>query len=257
MADLGTASEAVFEKCKEGSEPLFSNGWSESPEDANQDDVLSWFSKLSEKLATFAEGCRSIPTHRRRPLAQLNKPIQGSTAERKLDVGFVDDPKAGKDSRCRWSQILVTRLLKSNPASDQAAKAWLNIGTYAKEVLAAQDTRRFVLDFTICGSFIRIWEFDRLGGLASKRFDINENGSRFVFTILGFLWISKEELGLDPTIRTQNRERFIEINRNSSTERLIIDKVMQRARCVASRATTCWKAHREGLPQMPLVIKDS
>ena len=257
VADLGTASEAVFEKCKEGSKPLFSDGWSGWPEDANQDHVLSWFSELSEKLATFAEDYRSIPTHRRRPLAQPNKPIQGSTAERKLDVGFVDDPRAGKDSKCHWEHILVPGELKSNPAADKSSKAWLDLGTYAREVLAAQDTRRFVLGFTICGSFMRIWEFDRLGGLASERFDINTDGLRFVSTVLGFLWMNEEELGFDSTFTAANGQRFIEIERNGSKERLIIDEVMHRTRCVAGRATTCWKAHREGLPQMPLVIKDS
>ncbi|GKU10252.1 unnamed protein product, partial [Fusarium langsethiae] len=55
----------------------------------------------------------------------------------------------------------------------------------------------------------------------------------------------------------ENQERFIEINRNGSTERIIIDQVMQRARCIAGRATTCWKAHPERQPQMLLVIKDS
>lgn len=90
VADLQTASKAVFKKCIEDGESLFSNGWSGWPRDANQDDVLSWFAELSEKLATLAEDYKSIPTHRRRPLAQPNKPIQGSTAERKLDVGFVD-----------------------------------------------------------------------------------------------------------------------------------------------------------------------
>ncbi|KAH7021588.1 LOW QUALITY PROTEIN: uncharacterized protein B0I36DRAFT_394304 [Microdochium trichocladiopsis] len=246
VADLTTASEAVFKKRMGGGEPLFSNGWSGWPKDANQDDVLSWFAELSEKLATLAEDYKSIPTHRRRPLAQPNKPIQGSTAERKLDVGFVDNPKAGKDSRCHWSQILVPGELKSNPAADTAAKAWLDLGT---EVLAAQDIRRFVLGFTICGSFMRIWEFDRLGGLASERFDINEDGLRFVSTVLGFLWMNEEELGFDPTFTAANGQRFIEIERNGSKERLIIDEVMQRARCVA--------AHREGQPQIPLVIKDS
>jgi len=45
-----------------------------------------------------------------------------------------------------------------------ASKAWLDLGTYAREVLATQDTRRFVLGFTLCGLLMRIWEFDRLGG---------------------------------------------------------------------------------------------
>ncbi|KAJ0103725.1 hypothetical protein J7T55_001741 [Diaporthe amygdali] len=232
-------------------------GWSGWPKDANQDEVLSWFADLCEKLAAFAKDYRSDPADRRRPVAQPNKPIHGSTGERKLDVGFVDDPKAEKDSRCHWSQILVPGELKSNPLADKASKAWLDLGTYAREVLAAQDTRRFVLGFTLCGSLMRIWEFDRLGGIASEHFDVNEDGLQFVFTILGFLWMSEEELGFDPTIMTANDKRFIEIQRDGTTERLIIDKVMQRARCIAGRATTCWKAHREGQPQTPLVIKDS
>jgi hypothetical protein len=257
VAGLKAASEAVFKNCTDGSHPLFSEGWSGWPKDANQDDVLNWFADVCEKLAAFAEDYRPNRTDRRRPVAQPNKPIHGSTGERKLDVGFVDDPKARKDSRCHWSQILVPGELKSNPSADKASKAWLDLGTYAREVLAAQDTRRFVLGFTLCGSLMRIWEFDRLGGVASEPFDVNEDGLQFVFTILGFLWMSEQELGFDPTIMTASGKRFIEIERDGSTERLIIDQVMLRARCIAGRATTCWKAHREGHPQTPLVIKDS
>jgi len=104
VAGLEAASKAVFKKCMEGNNPLFgSEGWGGWPKNANQDDVLSWFADLCEKLAAFAEDYRSTPTDRRRPIAQPNKPIQGSTGERKLDVGFVDDPRVGKDSRCYWS----------------------------------------------------------------------------------------------------------------------------------------------------------
>ncbi|KAL5583899.1 hypothetical protein FOVSG1_015250 [Fusarium oxysporum f. sp. vasinfectum] len=259
VADLQTASQAFFEQCLEGSDPLFKDGWKGWPKDANQDDVLSWFADFSEKLTTFADGQKSISTHqhRRRPLAKPNEPIDGSVGRRKMDVGFVNDPQAGKDSRCHWSQILVPGELKSNPSADKASEAWLDLGRYAREVLAAQDTRRFVLGFTICGSLMRVWVFDRLGGIASEQFNINDDGLQFVFTILGFLWMNEEELGFDPTIMSANQKRFIEVNRNGSTERIIIDQVMQRARCIAGRATTCWKAHPEGQPEMLLVIKDS
>jgi hypothetical protein len=103
----------------------------------------------------------------------------------------VNDSKARKDSRCHWSQILVPGELKSNRSADIASEAWLDLGRYAREVLAAQDTRRFVLGFTICGSLMRVWEFDRLGGIASEQFDINEDGLQFVSTILGFLWMNE------------------------------------------------------------------
>lgn len=69
--------------------------------------------------------------------------------------------------------------------------------------------------------------------------------------------MSKEELGFDPTTRTANGQRFIEVERNGSTERVVIDEVRKRAPCVAGRATTCWKAHCEGDAQMLLVVKDS
>ncbi|KAK8872459.1 kinase-like domain [Apiospora arundinis] len=257
VADLDSASEATFKRCKEGESPLFDEGWQGWPDDANEKDVLQWFAYVSSKLAEFAEEYCPDRRSQRRPLAKPNQPIDGSVGKRKLDVGFVSDPSATQDSRCHWSQILVPGELKSNPVADKASEAWLDLGRYAREVLAAQDTRRFVLGFTICGSVMRIWMFDRLGGIASDQFDINEDGPRFVFTILGFLWMDEVELGFDPSIKTSNGQRFIEIERDDLTERIIIDGVMQRARCIAGRATTCWKAHSEGKPQKPLVIKDS
>jgi len=156
MAGLKAASEAVFKNCTDGSHPLFSKGWSGWPKDANQDDVLNWFADMYEKLAAFTEDYRPNRTDRRRPVAQPNKPIHGSTGERKLDVSFVDNPKARKDSRYHWLQILIPGKLKSNPSANKASKAWLDLRTYAREVLTAQDTHCFVLGFTLYRSLIRI-----------------------------------------------------------------------------------------------------
>ncbi|EKJ73080.1 hypothetical protein FPSE_06693 [Fusarium pseudograminearum CS3096] len=258
VADLETTSQAFFSHCLVGSEPFFKDGWRGWPKDAKQDDVLSWFADFNDKLMSFAADRKSNPINRyRRPLAKPNELIGGSVGIRKMDIGFMRDPQAGKDSRCHWSQILVPGELKSNPSADKALEAWLDLGRYAREVLAAQDTRRFVLGFTLCGSLMRVWLFDRLGGIASEQFNINEDGLRFVFTILGFLWMDDEELGFDPTIVQKDGEKFIEISQNGSSKRIIIDEVVQRAPCIAGRATTCWKAHPENEPNVLLVIKDS
>lgn len=173
---LDAASHIVFAKCTEASNPLFCRGWAGWPKDANQDTVLEWFSSISQKLAVLAEDTLPISTHARRPVAQPNQTILDSTAERKLDTGFVDDPYASKDTQLHWSHILVPGELKINPLADTKSKAWLDLDRYAREVLAAQDTRRFVLGFTLCGSFMRIWEFDRLGGIASDKFDSTRTG---------------------------------------------------------------------------------
>ncbi|KAF1976060.1 hypothetical protein BU23DRAFT_588261 [Bimuria novae-zelandiae CBS 107.79] len=257
---LESVAQAVFDKCKEGDNPLYrdESGWQGWPKGAKERDVLSWFAPLTGQLLDFAAVNQPASKLRRRPLAQPHQPVQGSTADRKLDVGFVDDPSAGVDSKCRWSQILIPGELKSNPLADKASKAWLDLGRYAREVFAAQDSRRFVLGFTLCGSLMRLWEFDRLGGIASEQFDINKDGLQFVSAVLGFLWLNEEQLGFDPTIITAGDKRYIEIQRDNHTERLVIDSVVKRVPCVTGRATTCWRAHREGDDsRTSLVIKDS
>ena len=70
-------------------------------------------------------------------MAKPDEPIAGSVGKRKMDVGFVDDPNAGKNSRCDWTQILVPGELKSNPCADIPSEARLDFGRYAREVLAA------------------------------------------------------------------------------------------------------------------------
>jgi hypothetical protein len=52
----------------------------------------------------------------------------------KLDIGFISDSSAGKDSNCHWSQILVPGELKSNPSAKTASRQWLDLGRYAREV---------------------------------------------------------------------------------------------------------------------------
>ncbi|KAI1209567.1 uncharacterized protein F4807DRAFT_97196 [Annulohypoxylon truncatum] len=251
IPELESASQNIFQKCSEGPDPFFCQGWTGWPRDAKEPAVLSWLQTIIEQLIRWAQDYR--PTPIRGLLAEPNKPLGGSTAKRKLEVGIVSRPEALAD----WSQILIPGELKSNPKEDRQNAAWFDIGKYVRDVFAAQDTRRFVLAFTLCGSLMRVWEFDRLGGIASTQFDINEDGLQFVSTILGFLWLEEKGLGFDPTFVPSDGERCIEIIRGGTPERIVIDEVMARVRCIAGRATTCWKAHPEGHPATTLVIKDS
>ncbi|KFZ02079.1 hypothetical protein V500_00447 [Pseudogymnoascus sp. VKM F-4518 (FW-2643)] len=257
VEELDSISQAVFAQCQEGGEPIFSDGggWRDWPNEAKEPEVLKWFAEKIDRFLGFATDLRNVP---RRLLAQPNQPLEGSTAERKLDVGFVDSVDAEDNSKCHWSQIMVIGELKSNPGSDTLSKTWRDLARYAREVFFAQDTRRFVLGFTLCGSVMRLWEFDRLGGIASSPFDINQDGLQFVSVVLGYLRMNKTQLGFDPTILEADGERYIEIMRHGRKERLVIDETMKRAGCVAGRATTCWKAHlADDDTRAPLVIKDS
>ncbi|KAI0197040.1 hypothetical protein EV127DRAFT_488422, partial [Xylaria flabelliformis] len=252
VAGLDAAHESVFKKCKEGRNPLFDGGWNEWPTVPDQSKVMSWFNGLVEQLSAFAEEYQ--PTMNQRSLVALpDRPLKGgSTAHRKLDVGFV----IGKDVS-EWSQVLVPGKLESYPDTDEEESTWHDIGRFAKEVLINQDTRRFVLSFTLCGSLMRVWVFDRLGAIASNVFDINEDGQQFVYIILGFLWINKEDLGFDPTVVEKDGQRLITITKNNKTEQFVIDHVILRTSCIVGRATTCWKTYRVDDPHTSFVIKDS
>ena len=257
MEGLEAVSAAVFKKCKEGDNPLYSekDGWRDWPKSANQDEVLEWLNKLIELFLTFAEEHGSAPKTRRKLIGYPVQPLQGSIANRKLDIGFVDNLTASESSQPYWLPILVPGELMSNLNTDTPSQAWFDLGKYTIEVFAAQDTRRFVLGFPLCGSIMRLWEYDRVGGIASSAFDINKDGRQFTLVMLGFLWMNEEQLGFDPTILMSDGKQYIEIVRNDETERLIFEEPMRRARCVAGRATTCWKAHREGDTSNPLSSK--
>ncbi|KIW36525.1 uncharacterized protein PV06_11236 [Exophiala oligosperma] len=77
------------------------------------------------------------PISTRGPLIRPNKALEGSRANRKPDIGFVDDLNAAEDAVYHWSQILVPEELKSNPAFDMATKTWFDLARYVREVLAA------------------------------------------------------------------------------------------------------------------------
>src|SRR5947207_318784 len=148
----------------------------------------------------FAEENELTPKVQRRSLGQPTQHLSGSATKRKLDIGFANCTKASESFRYDWLQILMPGELKSNPKTDEYTDTWLDLTRYARHVLTAQDTRRFVLGFALCGSIMRLWEFDRLGGIASLPFDINKEGLQFVSAVLGYLWMNEEQLEFDPTI---------------------------------------------------------
>ncbi|KAJ5702801.1 hypothetical protein N7488_010349 [Penicillium malachiteum] len=73
---LSAASNTVFKRCTKDTNPFFANRWKGWPKDTYN--------------PTSMQTCR--------PLAQPNKPIQGSTVEQKLTIRFVSNTTTGKDT---------------------------------------------------------------------------------------------------------------------------------------------------------------
>ncbi|PMD50233.1 uncharacterized protein K444DRAFT_546501, partial [Hyaloscypha bicolor E] len=82
-----------------------------------------------------------------------------------------------------WSNVLVIGEHKQNPDEDRSAKTLVQLAGYVREVFGSQPERRFVPGFTICGSMMRLWVFDRSGPYNSEKFDIHKEPERFVTTL--------------------------------------------------------------------------
>ncbi|KAL9597959.1 MAG: hypothetical protein Q9219_004790 [cf. Caloplaca sp. 3 TL-2023] len=84
----------------------------------------------------------------------------GFTASR--GIGGTDsytyEVRSTRKANC--SEILVAGELKNNPGQDRYAKAWVELATYAREVLRTQD-RRSMLGLALYGSRVRLRQLDR------------------------------------------------------------------------------------------------
>ncbi|KAL8897340.1 MAG: hypothetical protein Q9207_007262 [Kuettlingeria erythrocarpa] len=267
---LDKLAKDVFHRCQAGEEPLHkqSAGWTNWPQSAEEKLVLEWLQVFTKHLTRLANISGSHFAAQRQIYEGPGAYLKGSPVNRKMDIGVVARHGQSKNNEggfeeglstpiSNWDEMLVAGELKSNVVLDGQAPAWIDLATYAREVFRAQD-RRFVLGFTLCGSRMRLWQFDRSGSLGSSSFDINENGLRFVYVMLGYFLMTDKQLGRDPTIRQSDGKRYVEISRSGQPERLILTKLLKKQVLITGRATTCWKAYRDGdESKTSFIVKDS
>ena len=269
VPQLNERAETIFSLCQKGDTPLYTegSGWVQWPQSAKEESVLEWLQELMGRLAVWVHEHSTCATISRQIYEGPDTYLDGSSIKRKMDVGFTAgngqsriDGNTNNETDTRkanWSEILVVGELKSNPVHDGQGTAWIDLATYTREVFRTQD-RRFVLGFTLCGSRMRLWHFDRSGSSGSSSFDINQDGLIFTRVMLGYYLMTDKQLGLDPTIQGSEGERCIEITRDGQAERLILTALIKRQPAIVARGTICWRAYRDtDKMKKPLIIKDS
>ena len=270
VPQLDELTETVFGLCQEEDTPLYNkgSGWSKWPSKAKEGDVLEWLQEFINCLTVWVREHSTRATDSRQIYRGPGIYLDGTPIKRKMDVGFTagneqsrtDNTNTNENTSTRkpkWSEILVTGELKSNPDQDGQEKAWVDLATYAREVFRTQD-RRFVLGFTLCGSRMRLWHFDRSGASGSSSLDINQDGLTFTRVMLGYYLMTYEQLGLDPTVQGPEGKRSVEITRDGQVERLILTALIKKQAAIVTRGTTCWRAYRDtDKTKKPLIVKDS
>lgn len=270
LPQLHELAEKVFQRCQDGDAPIYTigRGWTKWPPSAREHLVLDWLQELTTRFTAWTTEYGEPVAARRQFYQGPGSYLDGSPVKRRMDVGITARPGQSKGDEdgvgetsdapiSNWAEILVTGELKRNPTEDGQTPVWLDLATYAREVFRTQD-RRFVLGFTLCGSIMRLWQFDRSGSSGSYSFDINKDGFKFTFVMLGYYLMNDEQLGLDSTIQQLDGKPYVNITRNGKLERLILTKLIKKQTVIVGRGTTCWIAYRDGdESKEPLIVKDS
>lgn len=217
--------------------------WSGWPEPSIQGQFFEWFMKLQD---TVLSGLG------RRYYTSANKVLRGSEADRKLDIFLTPADVALSNGEHDWSHVLVIGEHKQNPDEDRSTKTLVQLAGYAREVFGSQPERRFVPGFTICGSMMRLWVFDRSGPYNSEKFDIHKEPERFIRVIAGYALMTDAELGLNTFIKHDGNGKYI-VARDVRIS--LEDKPIASTKAIVCRGTTCYRGRRSDSTEWEYVVK--
>ncbi|KAG6266240.1 hypothetical protein E4U47_005952 [Claviceps purpurea] len=159
-----------------------------------------------------------------------------------------------------WRDVLAIGRLRESEQTE-AKEILLQLGSAVREVFARQPTRRFIHAFTLTGTTMETWVFDRSGPYSGTTFNVHEEPERFVQVLCGYLMMGDEELGLDVFTEEKDGRRFVTIPFNpcaTETIRLELNpKPISYRRAIVSRATTCFPAKPIGAEEFDTVVKYS
>jgi hypothetical protein len=217
--------------------------WSGWPEPSLQGPFFEWFMTFQDTVLSGL-GYRYYTS--------ANKVLRGSEADRKLDIFLTPADAAPPDGEHDWSKVLVIGEHKRNPDEDRSIATLVQLAGYAREVFGSQPDRRFVLGFTICGSLMRLWVFDRSGSYSSEKFDIHKEPERFVKVIAGYALMSDAELGLNTFIKRNGNGKYI-VTRDVKIS--LEDKPIASTKAIVCRGTTCYRGRRNDSTEWEYVVK--
>jgi hypothetical protein len=217
--------------------------WSGWPEPSLQGLFFEWFLKFQDTVLSGLD---------RRYYTSANKVLRGSEADRKLDIFLSPANVALPNGEHDWSNVLVIGEHKQNPNEDGSTKTLLQLAGYAREVFGSQPDRRFVPGFTICGSVMRLWMFDRSGPYSSENFNIHKEPERFIRVIAGYALMADAELGLNTFIKRDGKHRYIVAQ---GIRISLEDRPIAVTKAIVCRGTACYRGRRPSSTDWEYVVK--
>jgi hypothetical protein len=224
--------------------------WTDFSDSPVQNAVLEWLFRFQEEFLTDSRGVYYT--------SESSKDLTGAEARRQLDVFVKSNDKNILKTKHDWKDVEVIGELRESD-KDWKAKL-LQLGRYMRDVFATQPTRRFVHGFTLLGSTMELWVFDRSGPYSSGVFDIHKEPEQFIRAIAGYTMMSDEELGLDTFTSLNEKYRSITIIEDTTGKerrlQLEVDPIAYQ-RAIVCRGTSCFRARTLSSKNLQYVAKFS
>ncbi|KAL8938554.1 MAG: hypothetical protein Q9216_003822 [Gyalolechia sp. 2 TL-2023] len=222
--------------------------WAAFPEPPVQDDVFQWWFDLLAPLRATERGFYYTSETRE---------LTGGEAKRQLDLFVKPNTEELQKDKYNWKDVQVIGELKQS--EDDKKANLLQVGRYVRDVFSAQPTRRHVHVFTLYGSTMQAWVFDRSGPYSSTAFNIHEKPELFILIATGYLMMSDEELGLDTFIQRDNGNHYVNITDGFGKERLLQfnPEPIAHQRAIVCRGTSCFHAKLPNAGDYHCVVKFS
>lgn len=224
--------------CRRVLNPDSDGNWAQFPDPPTQDAVLAWWFRLQEDLLSESRGTYYTTASK--------ADLTGSKAERQVDLLLRARGESLLRNKHDWTDILVVGELKKPKEKIRTKTTLLQISRCVREVFAAQPTRRFVHAFTVCGTKMEAWVFDRSGPYSSGIIDVYADSRQFFQVLVGYTMMSDEELGLDTFIaRDEGGNKSITVKGpgNSEEKKVRLGEMLSYQRAIVCRGTTCFLAN--------------
>ncbi|EDN06004.1 predicted protein [Histoplasma mississippiense (nom. inval.)] len=224
--------------CRRVLDPDSDSNWAQFPDPPTQDNVLAWWFRLQEDLLSESRSTYYTTASK--------ADLTGSQAERQVDLLLRARGGSPLQNKHDWTDFLVVGELKKPKEKIRTKATLLQISCSVREVFAAQPTRRFVHAFTVCGTKMEAWVFDRAGPYSSVIIDVYADSRQFFQVLVGYTMMSDEELGLDTFIARDewgNKSITVKEPGNSVEKVLRLGQMLSFQRAIVCRGTTCFLAN--------------
>lgn len=222
--------------------------WTQYPADLSQKAFLGWFLEFQEKFLRRGPGI----LHQ-----SPNQSLASSDCQRKPDLFLALSYLSRGREKLNWADIGVIGEFKKSVIRGKSTEELINFSGLARELFAAQPTRRFLHGFFIRGSMMELWVFDRSGPYASEPFNIHTDPCRFVKIMFGYTRMTEEQLGMNPYFKEDRMGKFIEFRgEGKKKERFYLeDKPIVFRRAIMCRGTACYRAKKRDSKRWEHIVK--